>query len=160
MNIKSKCFSVSIKRTRRYTNNFISANKENNWKSYWDSVESNCLVYQENLFYADTIEEVKKEVNQKIEADKFVEEHPGKIYSDDDYEFDILQLKYIVLTGQFKYISSSLETIELVEKVNKHLEKGWKPLGGIQIAGAGGDSSDYSEWSEWRAAQSLICCDC
>ena len=77
-----------------------------------------------------------------------------------DYVINVLQLKYLVLSGSLEVKRYDKEKNLLMENVNKHLEKGWKPLGGVQIAGAGGDSSEGTGWSEWCGAQSLICCDC
>ena len=36
------------------------------------------------------------------------------------------------------------------------IEKEWTTLGGVQIAGAGGDSSDGPSWSKFYYIQSLV----
>ena len=67
----------------------------------------------------------------------------------EDYEFQVKELKYIIL--------KSNTVIGLSEQVNDHLVKGWEVLGGVQIGGSGGGDGGMRDWSEYRYVQSLVC---
>ena len=84
-------------------------------------------------------------------AKTFYEDLRKVIKSDlhEDYEFQIKELKYIIL--------KSNTVIGLSEQVNDHLVKGWEVLGGVQIGGSGGGDGGMRNWSEYRYVQSLVC---
>ena len=81
-------------------------------------------------------EEIKKEWINKLQA-----------FSIEDYEVKVEDLLYIVVEGR--------SPLDLTRKVNSHIDKGWKTLGGVQIGGAGGASNNGGSWSEFYFVQSL-----
>ena len=112
-------------------------------------------VIKENYNISKTSDSSKVLENVKVEniLKIFIEKY-GNCYaksfvnSEKDYFFEAEELNYIIVEGD--------SIFDLTKKVNKHIEKKWKPLGGVQIAGAGGDSSDGPGWSHYYFAQSLI----
>jgi len=145
MDIKSKCFLVDITRINRYS-------------EFWDcklqcfpKIACSIKICHERIFYYDSIQEVRRKTSEIIKEEENCESNSRKKYCESDYNVQVEKLNYIVLEEKSAF--------ELTKKVNKHLEKGWEALGGIQIAGAGGDSSECSSWSKWRFVQSLVCCD-
>lgn len=94
--------------------------------------------YNEERWYKETAKTLHEDLSLIIEANLV-----------EDYEIKIKELKYIVV--------GSRSAIELSEKVNDHLDKGWNLLGGVQVGGAGGGDGTQRDWSEFQYVQSLTC---
>ena len=113
-------------------------------------------------FYGESVEDVKKEVNDLVNSDNektftsFLRKWESGRKKEDlitiydnstkNYDVEIKELNYIVLENN--------TLLGFTKTVNEHLKFGWKVLGGMQLSTAGGGESVHS-WSEKHYLQSL-----